>query len=175
MTTMREKVLTMVFLALMMMASFSLGVLATTMPVSSPGIIGFVENQSRVNEIDDDYMRSVLGGVSREQFADHVYVNDSFVCLDYSVNMWDVLYARGITSSIMVGNHTGPCYDFGCADHAWVVVRSQTKTFALETTRGTVEEIGPDDNHLKAMEFESPIAFKTAWATYYRAPAIYWR
>jgi len=168
-----------VLLSLLVFASFVAGFVAFPMMLSAQDVsqpeVAFNESwfsqAPDINNIDDAYLEDILTEVSHEQYVQHIYVNDSYVCLDSAINMWDVLYARGIKSSIMIGNHTGPCYSFACADHAWVIVRSPAKVFAIETTRDEIHI--NEEKYLQAMEFESPIEFKTSWANYNDVHVIY--
>lgn len=114
-------------------------------------------------------LEETLLEVAQQSFHEHTYMLDEgYVCVETTVDVWNLLKTRGIDSTIMIGNYSSPCEDFSCANHAWIVVDTPTDHVAIQTTRGYISH---DPLAFVGMRFANPKEFQDAWSIYHHADA----
>ena len=93
----------------------------------------------------------------------HVYSKaDLFVCSDMSMEVWNMLRARGIDALIVVGDIENPIDDILLSTHAWVLADiGENRYLALETTGGYVVYNTENDLYYKGWYFDSPAEMKS--------------
>ncbi len=93
----------------------------------------------------------------------HIYSKaDLFVCSDMSMEVWNMLKARGINALIVVGDIDIPMDDILLSDHAWVLAEiNDGQYLALETTGGYAVYKADNELYYQGWYFESPADMKS--------------
>ena len=89
------------------------------------------------------------------------YENDTFVCGDMAIDVWDILKTKGINAKIEVGNVKQSILRIDDANHAWIMAEvAPNQWLALETTGGY--SVTKDQNSLyySGWTFGNPKEFK---------------
>jgi hypothetical protein len=93
----------------------------------------------------------------------HMYSkSDLFVCSDMSMEVWNMLQARGIKALIVVGDIETLIDDILLSTHAWVLAEiEENRYLALETTGGYVVYNSENDLYYKGWYFKNPADMKS--------------
>jgi hypothetical protein len=165
-----DKLLMTMFIVSVAVLSFSFGVISVAEPVALWGNIPIEPQGNFIGNSSE--LRMVLTEVAIHSATEHYYsIDDGYVCLDMAIDVWNLLKKRGIVSYIAIGNVTYGCGDFGCANHAWVVVPAPDGSeIAIETTGGFLPI---DRGYYTGMRFATPHDFEVAWARYNDIHKVY--
>ena len=110
----------------------------------------------------EDTLETVINII--EYYHDtHMYSkSDLFVCSDMSMEVWNMLRARGINALIVVGDIERQIEDILLSTHAWVLAEvEENKYLALETTGGYVVYNTENDLYYKGWYFDTPADMKS--------------
>lgn len=93
----------------------------------------------------------------------HVYSkSDLFVCSDMSMEVWNMLRARGIDALIVVGDIETPIDDILLSTHAWVLAEIEENHYlALETTGGYAVYKSENTLYYEGWYFNTPADMKS--------------
>jgi len=120
----------------------------------------------------DAELQTTAYDVASDYFQTHTYIENETDCNDMSIDVWNMLHTKGITSVIVVGNQSLDDEYFAECDHAWLLVfNSKGYSFALEITEGTLffaEDVRSDpqiDQYWEGYLYAKPSDLKadTVW------------
>lgn len=116
---------------------------------------------------DADSLYRTLISTNRLYHQDHTYVKGVSDCDDMAIDIWNILYNKGITSVIVVGNLDIDEEGFTKSNHAWLLVMHKDtgyRIFIIETTNGETYVFDPKTmdfaQYLQGYFFASPSDLK---------------
>lgn len=100
--------------------------------------------------------------VIRVYHETHSYsIWDLFVCADMAMDVWNMLQAQGIESTIQIGSVDADITNMEDSDHAWVLAEvAPGKFLALETTNGQVVQRENNARYYGGWSFDNPREYK---------------
>ena len=112
-----------------------------------------------------------LTSINNLYHKNHAYIEGVFDCDDMAMELWNILYKRGITSVIGIGNLELDREKLAQVDHAWLVIMYNDTSkdagwqiFILEPTNGETYAFDSAtmafSSYLQGYFFESPSDFE---------------
>jgi hypothetical protein len=121
--------------------------------------------------LNRDYeLQNAVASIGGQYHASHTYIANETDCDDMAVDLWNMLYTRGIRSVIVVGNPDKANASFTEINHAWLwVFNAQGKYWILEPTTGESIFVRNADGSL------NPRAVPYGTGFFYRQPSDLWQ
>jgi cytoskeletal protein RodZ len=88
--------------------------------------------------LNRDYeLQNTVASIGSQYHTGHTYIANETDCDDMAVDLWNMLYTKGIKSVIVVGNLEKTNASFNEINHAWLwVFNAQGKYWIMEPTTG---------------------------------------
>ncbi len=133
-----------------------------TSEAQATSLKGQLSELAAESELVGDTPSETAANVIRVYHETHSYsIWDLFVCADMAMDVWNMLQAQGIESTIQIGSVDADITNMEDSDHAWVLAEVSPGTFlALETTNGQVVLRADNHRYYGGWSFDNPREYK---------------
>lgn len=115
-------------------------------------------------------LQNTVTAIGSQYHSSHTYIANETDCDDMAVDLWNMLYTKGVKSIIVVGNLEKANASFADINHAWLwVFNGQGKYWILEPTTGESIFVRNADGSL------NPRAVPYGTGFFYRIPSDLWQ
>jgi hypothetical protein len=118
-----------------------------------------VENKPVVPQLTQEQKNiKTCEQIAKEYYETHKYEINVYDCDNMAQDVWNMLYAKGIKSQIVVGNiEIEGNYNIYQCNHAWILAEvAPDSNLAIECTSGEVIYAEDNDNYYSGFFFDNP-------------------
>ena len=125
-------------------------------------LLGQVKDLTGQYVLEGATLAETAANIIRYYHDTHVYdVYDMFVCADMAAEVWNMLKAQGISSTIVVGDINNPINNIIQSNHSWVLAEiAPGEYLALETTGGRVVLESENPLYYRGWTYDTPAKAK---------------